>query len=209
MDEVLCEFENDAQKGKTPRLIMGRIFWVMLLGMLLHADTQHFLYKEVSIPKTLYQSAQQEKRDFFIHSSPMFFRPRTYSYNQAILIYDLYKVSSCYSKQLEGRHIVGGLSLNKMYALKLKNGVASRWIVGSGAYLNISNYHGLGALRSFSQTTLSAELRARIASQFLIDNYHMLELSLQLPIFGIKLFGYNPTKGENILFMIRFLYGDI
>ncbi|WP_300642780.1 hypothetical protein [uncultured Helicobacter sp.] len=188
---------------------MARILCLLALGVVLYGNTRYFLYEEAKIAKDTYLEKKQESRDFYIHSSPMFFKPKTHSYKQAVLIYDLYKVASHYNKQFEGRHIVGGLSLNKVYATRMQDGIASRWILGSGAYLNVFNYHGRGALRSMSLTTLSAEIRARIATQFLIDNYHMLELSLQLPIFGVGLFGYSPTKGGNALFLIRFLYGDI
>lgn len=180
----------------------------MAIGGALFGSPQYFLYNEIAIPKDFQQGDDHKKEDFSIRISPMFFKPKMHSYSRGVLIYDLYNVSNHRNKQFEGRKIVGGISLNKMYASKLGESVSARWIVGSGVYLNIANGNGLGAWRAYSQTTLSAEFRARIASQLLINNHHMLELSLQLPIFGVGLFGYSPTEGENVLFMIRFLYGD-
>lgn len=184
---------------------MKHLVWVLVLGSALWSNPRYFLYQEVTIPK---ESSSEEKRKMHIQASPIFFKPQTHSYKEGVLIYDLFQTSSHYAKQVEDLKIVGGFSLNKVYASRLSEGVDMRWILGGGTYLNIARSKGVGGLGAYSHTTLSAEARARIAGQFLFDEDYMLELSLQLPILGVRLFGYDPTRGQNVLFVVRFLYGD-
>ena len=56
---------------------MARILCLLALGVVLYGNTRYFLYEEAKIAKDTYLEKKQESRDFYIHSSPMFFKPKT------------------------------------------------------------------------------------------------------------------------------------
>lgn len=79
--------------------------------------------------------------------------------------------------------------------------------MGAGVYANLQHIAGKGGFANYKYSTLSFESRFHFATSLILKQQHLLEFSLQLPLFISGVFGYDATRSDNVLLSVRFVYG--
>lgn len=195
---------------------------VVLIGSIVYATPNYFLCNVVntnalscSSPKTafsqklkVYSSAKYLPTLSF--KRPIFFNIQTQLQHKSphLLAYaDIDSHSNTYAKNIKHLKILSSFALNTISKRYLFDNVFAKFTMGTGVYANLAHTAGEGGLAFYRNSTLSLEGRFHLASSLIINEQHIIEMSLQLPLFIKGIFGYEATRENNVLLSIRFVYG--
>lgn len=145
-----------------------------------------------------------------IHDRPIFFNVQTQLQHKSpnVLSYaDIDSYSNVYAKSLKHLRILSSLTLNTLSRHYVFSDAFARFTMGAGVYANLQHTAGKGGLAFYRNSTLSFESRFHLATSLILKQQHLLELSLQFPLFITGIFGYEATRGDNVMLSIRFVYG--
>lgn len=120
---------------------------------------------------------------------------------------DIDSYSNIYAKNFKHLKILSSLTFNTLTKNYVFKDTLARFTLGAGMHINLRHTAGKGGFAYYQDTTLSLESRFHFATSLILKQQHLLELSLQFPVYIAGLFGYDPTRGDNFLFSIRFVYG--
>lgn len=144
------------------------------------------------------------------YKKPVFFNIQTQLQHKSphLLAYaDIDSHSNTYAKNLRHLKILSSFTLNSISKHYFFDNVFAKFTMGTGIYANLAHTSGEGGFAFYRNSTLSLEGRFHLASSLILKNQHILELSLQLPLFIKGIFGYEATRGNNIALNLRFVYG--
>lgn len=144
------------------------------------------------------------------NNKPLFFNVQTQLRHKSphLLSYaDVDSYSNTYAKNLKHLKILSSLTLNTLSKNYQFNNVVARFTMGAGMYANLQHTAGRGGFSYYRNSTLSLEGRFHLATSMIVKQQHLLEFSLQLPLFISGIFGYDATRSNNVLLAIRFVYG--
>lgn len=147
---------------------------------------------------------------FALNSKPLFVNVQTQLQHKSphLLSYaDIDSYSNTYAKNLKHLKILSSLTLNTLSRNYYFNNVFARFTMGAGMYANLQHTAGRGGFAFYRYSTLSLEGRFHLATSLILKQQHLLEFSLQLPLFINGIFGYEATRADNILLALRFVYG--
>lgn len=145
-----------------------------------------------------------------INNHPIFFNIQTQLQHKSpnILSYaDIDSYSNVYAKNLKHLRILSSLTLNTLSKHHFFDNIFARFTMGAGVYANLQHTVGKGGFAYYHNSTLSLESRFHLATSLILKQQHLLELSLQFPLFITGIFGYEPTRGDSVMLNIRFVYG--
>lgn len=120
---------------------------------------------------------------------------------------DINSYNNAYAKNLKHLKIISSLTFNTLSRDYVSNNLFARFAMGTGLYINLQHISGLGGFAYYRHSTLSLENRLYFATSLILNQQHLLEFSLQLPVYVDGIFGYDATRADNFLFSIRFVYG--
>ena len=201
---------------------MLRLLAFVLIGTIVYASPNYFLCNIVSsnalscssstsfISKKLKTYSSSKHLPIPSLKKPIFFNVQTQLQHKSphLLAYaDIDSHSNTYAKNLKHLKILSSFALNTISKRYLFDNVFARFTIGVGAYANLTHTAGEGGFAFYRNSTLSLEGRFHLASSLIIKKQHIFELSLQLPLFIRGIFGYEATRGDNVLLSIRFVYG--
>lgn len=112
-----------------------------------------------------------------------------------------------YTKHSKHLKILSSLTLNTLSKNYYFSNAFARFTMGAGMYANLQHIAGRGGFANYRYSTLSLEGRFHLATSLILKQQHLLELSLQLPLFITGIFGYEATRTDNVLIALRFVYG--
>lgn len=145
-----------------------------------------------------------------LSSKPLFFNIQTQLQHKSphLLSYaDVDSYSNTYAKNLKHLKILSSLTLNTVSKNYYFSNAFARFTMGAGMYANLQHIAGRGGFAYYRNSTLSLEGRFHLATSLILKQQHLLELSLQLPLFITGIFGYEATRADNVLIALRFVYG--
>lgn len=201
---------------------MLRILAFVLVGSIVYASPNYFLCSVVnsnalscsSSKNATFSNLKSYSSSKYLpalsYKRPVFFNIQTQLQHKSphLLAYaDIDSHSNTYAKNLRHLKILSSFALNSISKHYFFDNVFAKFTMGTGIYANLAHTSGEGGFAFYRNSTLSLEWRFHLASSFILSKQHILELSLQIPLFIQGIFGYEATRGNNIALNLRFVYG--